>query len=183
MAAEISQVTIDPALAEVEAGKEEEGFGLLEQSIDTFASAQSITPRVTTESHGSSRKDPDKRIKDASSEESTRSGSPMVATLRPPTGSSPLPSPVGSPMVRYTGPLKTLQSPVSKDPRSTTRRERKKHPAQGLLTALDRPKAKLHERGRAGFVGQGLGIVSSPTPKYSAGGSAKQVLAKILAES
>lgn len=183
--AEMSQVTMDTALTEAGAGGEEgEGNDILEQSSDTFASAQSVTPGAR--SSGAKGNKPKGLAIDASLGETTPVNPAAGAALRPLTGTSPLPSPMGSPMVRYTGPMNALQSPGSRGPGSRSgksSRDGKRYPAHGLLTSPDRSKAKLHERGRAGFVGQGLGMINSPTPKYSAGGSAKQVLAKILAES
>ncbi len=179
--AEMSQVTMDPALGEAAEGGGEEGLDPLEQSSDTFASAQSVTPGPTDRSSITSKNQ--KKLSVDATLEVEILGSPVGATLRPLTGTSPSPSPMGSPMVRYTGAL----SPGSRGPGSRSSgssKNTKRYPAHGLLTtSSSRPKVKLHERGRAGFVGQGLGMVNSPTPKYSAGGSAKQVLAKILAES
>ena len=100
--------------------------------------------------------------------------------LRPLTGTSPVPSPMGSPAPR--GPLTAagVLSPVLSRPHNGDSQHNANRVKKGILTS--QPRGKLHERGKTGFVGQGLGLVASPTPSYSAGGSAKQVLARILAE-
>lgn len=115
-------------------------------------------------------------------------GSPPAA-LRPLTGTSPLPSPMTSPGPR--GPLAAagVLSPVLSQYQAGGAGDNnniintKSTPSKvkrGMLTSQSR--GKVHQRGRTSFVGQGLGMLSSPTPSYSAGGSAKQVLARILSE-
>lgn len=127
-----------------------------------------------------------------------------VETLQsPPSGLKPLTgtSPMSSPMVPYHGGGRGggVLSPVATRSGSSQGGLSRQGSGKGgssrggsgsgkhgdSMTGMlaNRPRGKLHERGKTGFVGQGLGMVASPSPKYSSGGSAKQVLARILAES
>ena len=209
VAGELSQMTLDSAMAgmgetaetrgETEGKLRQDDVEELDESSDTFATAalsvhshspmaQSLGPAAASgasspsSSHGRGGGGSGKGGKNRKRLTVDTSYTSTSAPLRPLTGTSPLPSPMGSPSPQ--GPLAAAGalSPVFfRAGSSSSSAGRKSAGGRGAL--LSQPRGKLHERGRTGFVGQGLGMVASPTPSYSAGGSAKQVLARILAES
>ena len=107
-------------------------------------------------------------------------GSPAGVPLRPLTGNSPLPSPMSSSGPQ--GPLAAagVLSPVfSRGGTAGSSAGGSGRKSKGRLLA-SQPRGKMHQKAGLALWGRGW-VLASPTPSYSAGGSAKQVLARILA--